>query len=142
MKFRTRKWIKPGDLNPNGGLFGGSLLKWIDEEAAIYAICQLDNTRVVTKYISEIDFLSPAREGDIIEMGIETTHYGTTSLTIRCLVRNKRTRHHLLAIDKIVFVNLDENGVPLPHGKSAGNSLEMPSPEQTAPRGRYEALYV
>ena len=49
MNFHTRKWIKPEDLNPNGSLFGGSLLKWIDEEAAIYAICQLENSNVVTK---------------------------------------------------------------------------------------------
>ena len=45
MNFHTRKWIKPEDLNPNGTLFGGSLLKWIDEEAAIYAIVQLDTFR-------------------------------------------------------------------------------------------------
>ena len=24
MNFHTRKWVKPGDLNPNGTLFGGS----------------------------------------------------------------------------------------------------------------------
>ncbi len=41
MNFHTRKWVKPEDLNPNGTLFGGSLLRWIDEEAAIYAIIQL-----------------------------------------------------------------------------------------------------
>ena len=34
MKFHTRKWVKPEDLNPNGTLFGGRLLAWIDEEAA------------------------------------------------------------------------------------------------------------
>ena len=50
MNFHTRKWVKPEDLNPNGTLFGGSLLRWIDEEAAIYAIVQLGNQRVVTKY--------------------------------------------------------------------------------------------
>jgi len=37
MKFYSRKWIKPEDLNPNGSLFGGRLLSWIDEEAAIFA---------------------------------------------------------------------------------------------------------
>ena len=26
MNFHTRKWVKPEDLNPNGTLFGGSLL--------------------------------------------------------------------------------------------------------------------
>ena len=35
MNFHTRKWVKPEDLNPNGTLFGGSLLRWIDEEAAV-----------------------------------------------------------------------------------------------------------
>ena len=41
ISYRTRKWVKPEDLNANGTLFGGSLLRWIDEEAAIYAIIQL-----------------------------------------------------------------------------------------------------
>ena len=52
MNFHTRKWIKPQDLNPNRSLFGGRLLEWIDEEAALYAIIQLENPRTVTKYIS------------------------------------------------------------------------------------------
>ncbi len=46
MEFRTRKLIKPEDLNAGHTLFGGQLLKWIDEEAAIYAMCQLNNRRV------------------------------------------------------------------------------------------------
>ena len=52
------------DLNPNHSLFGGRLLQWIDEEAALYAIIQLENTKVVTKFISEINFVSsmPNRE--------------------------------------------------------------------------------
>jgi acyl-CoA hydrolase len=118
MNFHTRKWVKPEDLNPNGTLFGGSLLKWIDEEAAIYSICQLDNKRVVTKYMSEINFLSSATLGDIIEMGIIATQFGTTSLTLFCEVRNKITRQSILTIDKIVFVNIDENFNPVPHGKT------------------------
>lgn len=118
MNFHTRKWVKPEDLNPNGTLFGGSLLKWIDEEAAIYAIVQLENQRCVTKYISEINFVSSARQGDIIELGMEAVKFGNTSLTLRCEVRNKLTRKTILAIDKIVFVSLDEEGNPKPHGKT------------------------
>lgn len=118
MNFHTRKWVKPEDLNPNGSLFGGSLLRWIDEEAAIYAIIQLDNQSVVTKYISEINFVSSARQGDIIEMGMEVVKFGHTSLTLRCEVRNKLTRKSILNIEKLVFVNLDENGRPAPHGKT------------------------
>lgn len=118
MNFHTRKWIKPEDLNPNGTLFGGSLLKWIDEEAAIYAIIQLDNPKVVTKYISEINFVSSAKIGDIIELGMTATDFGRTSLTLRCEVRNKLTRKSILVIEKLVFVNLDKDGNPSAHGKT------------------------
>ena len=118
MNFHTRKWVKPEDLNPNGTLFGGSLLRWIDEEAAIYAIIQLGNQRVVTKYISEINFVSSARQGDIIELGITATDFGRTSLTMTCHVRNKITRKSILTIDKMVFVNLGPDGLPAPPGKT------------------------
>jgi len=117
MNFYTRKWVKPEDLNPNGSLFGGTLLRWIDEEAVIYAIVQLGNPYVVTKYISEINFVSSAKQGDIIELGIEAVHFGTTSITMRCVVRNKITRMVILSIERLVFVNLDKEGTPTPHGK-------------------------
>ena len=68
MRFHTRKWVKPEDLNPNGTLFGGRLLEWIDEEAALYTIIQLENSKIVTKYISEINFMSSAKQGDIVEV--------------------------------------------------------------------------
>lgn len=116
IEFTTRKWVRPEDLNANGTLFGGSLLKWIDEEATIYTILQLGNRRVVTKIISEINFVSSAIEGDIIEMGLIATHFGNTSITMRAEVRNMITRKSILTVDHIVFVSLDENGKPHPHG--------------------------
>lgn len=58
MNFHTR--VNPGALSPNG-LVGGTLLRWIDEEAVIYAMVQLDTTYVVTKFISEINFVSSAK---------------------------------------------------------------------------------
>lgn len=119
MRFHTRKWVKPEDLNPNQSLFGGRLLQWIDEEAALYAIIQLENTHVVTKFISEINFIASPRQGDIIEIGIVATKFGSTSLTLRCEVRNKMTHQKILTIDRLVFVNLDKDGNPKPHGKTA-----------------------
>ncbi|MBD7958158.1 acyl-CoA thioesterase [Microbacterium sp. Sa4CUA7] len=116
VNFHTRKWVRPEDLNANGTLFGGSLLRWIDEEAAIYAIIQLGNYRVVTKFISEINFEASAVQGDLVEMGLTATHFGRTSLTMRAVVRNMITRQRILTIDKIVFVNVDEEGRPAPHG--------------------------
>lgn len=118
MRFHTRKWIKPEDLNANGTLFGGRLLEWIDEEAAFYAIIQLENPRTVTKLISEIDFVSSAKQGDIIEIGIEAVKFGNTSLTLRSEVRNKMTRQTIITIDRIVMVSMDEHGRPKAHGKT------------------------
>ncbi len=118
MNFYTRKWVKPEDLNAHGTLFGGSLLRWIDEEAAIYAIIQLGTNRCVTKYMSEINFINSARQGDIVELGIKATKFGRTSITLACEVRNKITQKSILTIESIVFVAVDENGVPRPHGRT------------------------
>jgi hypothetical protein len=116
INFHTRKWVRPEDLNAHGTLFGGSLLKWIDEEATIYAIVQLGNSHVVTKYMSEIDFVSSARQGDVIEMGLRATAFGRTSLTMRAEVRNMITRKTILSIERVVFVGLDASGAPVAHG--------------------------
>ena len=118
MRFHTRKWVKPGDLNANETLFGGRVLAWIDEEAALYSIIQLENKRVVTKYMSEINFMSSAEKGDIVEIGIEVAKFGKSSLTLNCEVRNKMTRETIVTVDNIIMVNLGKNGKPAPHGKT------------------------
>ncbi|GAB4164245.1 MAG: hotdog domain-containing protein [Winogradskyella sp.] len=118
MRFHTRKWVKPEDLNPNSTLFGGQLLAWIDEEVALYTIIQLENSRVVTKYMSEINFMASAKKGDIVEIGIEVIKFGKSSLTMKCEARNKMTRETILTVDKIIMVNLGSDGKPKPHGKT------------------------
>ena len=118
MRFHSRKWVKPEDLNANGTLFGGKVLAWVDEEAALYSIIQLENKKVVTKYISEINFMSTATAGDIVEIGIEVIEFGKTSLTLNCEVRNKMTLETIVTVDNIILVNLDDEGKPIPHGKT------------------------
>ncbi|GAA5521126.1 acyl-CoA thioesterase [Aliifodinibius salicampi] len=115
MQFFSRKLIKPQDLNASGTLFGGTVLSWIDEEAAIFVTCQLNKGNIVTKYMTEINFVSSAGLGDIIEIGMETVSFGRTSITVRCVVRNKFSKETIIKIDKIVFVNLDDDGRPAPH---------------------------
>lgn len=118
MRFRSRKWVKPEDLNPNGSLFGGQLLAWIDEELALYSIVQLENPRIVTKHMSEINFISSARQGDIIEIGIEIVKFGKTSLTLKSEARNMMTRETIITINNVTMVNLGPDGKPAPHGKT------------------------
>ncbi|QYJ67731.1 acyl-CoA thioesterase [Flavobacterium litorale] len=118
MKFHSRKWVKPEDLNPNGTLFGGKLLAWIDEEAALYSVVQLENQKVVTKHMSEINFMSSAKEGDIVEIGIEVVRFGKTSMVLKSEVRNMMTRETIITVDSITMVNLDSLGRPTAHGKT------------------------
>jgi acyl-CoA thioesterase YciA len=118
MRFHTRKWVKPEDLNPNGTLFGGKLLAWIDEELALYSIIQLENSRIVTKHMSEINFRSSAKQGDIVEIGIDVVKFGKTSIALKCEVRNMMTRETIITIDCITMVSLGIDGKPKPHGKT------------------------
>lgn len=139
MNFHSRKWVKPEDLNANQTLFGGSLLRWVDEEAAIYAIIQLGNERTVTKYMSEINFVSSAREGDIIEMGLAVVRWGTTSMTLKAVVRNVFTGEVIIKIDKIVMVALGEDGNPKPHGYSSVTYQRDRVPHRLASRRAHDA---
>lgn len=116
MEYRTRKMVMSKDLNPAGTLFGGRALEWIDEEAAIFAYCQLKYPgHLVTKAMSAIDFKAPAHRGEIVEIGTETVKVGTTSITIAISLRNKRTQQEIVRVNGIVFVNLGEDGKPKPH---------------------------
>ncbi|WP_295801565.1 hotdog domain-containing protein [uncultured Microbulbifer sp.] len=124
MKYYSRHFVKPGDLNPAQRLFGGQALAWIDEEAAIFAGCQMGTANIVTKLMSEIDFVSSAVCGDIVEFGFEVVGIGRTSLTVHCEMRNKQTRDLIVRVERIVFVALDADGKPAPH-KKAGLTLEQ-----------------
>ena len=124
MRFHTRKWVKPEDLNPTRTLFGGRLLAWIDEEIALYAIIQLESPRIVTKHMSEINFRSSAKQGDIVEIGIDIIKFGTTSLTLMCEVRNMMTKETIITIDKITMVSVSLDGKSQPHGKTKMEFVE------------------
>jgi len=119
MHFLSRRLVMPNDLNYANSLFGGRALEWIDEEAAIYAICKLETNCLVTKHIGAISFESAALQGDVVEFGLETKRVGRTSITITCLVRNKHTKKTICLADDIVFVKVDAiTRKPTPHGKT------------------------
>ncbi len=130
MQFYSRKLIKPGDLNANNTLFGGQLLKWIDEEAGIYAMSKLDSIRVVTKYMSEINFVSSAKQADVVEIGLAFQCLGNSSITFRCVVRNIFTKKTIISIDKIVFVKVGKDGKAVPHGKTVEEITSLKADHQ------------
>lgn len=74
--------ISPTHINPYGRLFGGHLLKWIDELAGIVAI-RHSGTIVTTAAIDNLQFRAPAYKGDIVVLRGMVTYVGRTSMEVR-----------------------------------------------------------
>jgi acyl-CoA hydrolase len=73
--------VLPNDTNPLGILLGGRLLYWMDIAAAICAQLHSQNI-AVTVALDHMEFRSPAKTGDIIEIEAQVTHVFYTSLEI------------------------------------------------------------
>ena len=74
--------ICPAHINHYGRLFGGQLLKWIDELAGIVAIRHCGGT-VTTAAIDNLQFQAPAYTGEMIVLQGRVTYVGRTSMEIR-----------------------------------------------------------
>ena len=128
-----RKLVMPGDENPAKRLFGGRLMQWADEAAALFAMCQMRTKSVVTLKISEVLFKNPALSGDILEFWTRNKKVGRTSLTVECVVMRKHIGpavtngyvddpKSLILSCEFVFVALGEDGKPTPHELSASTA--------------------
>ncbi len=74
--------ICPAHINHYGRLFGGQLLKWIDELAGIVAIRHSGST-VTTAAVDNLQFQAPAYTGDMIVLRGLITYVGRTSMEVR-----------------------------------------------------------
>lgn len=112
----NRRLVIAKDLNGANKLFGGTILAWIDEQAYIEVISLLKTNNVVTKYISEIEFISGAIVGDVVEIKTNFEKAGKTSVTLKVEVCNFTTQKKIATVNEIVMVNVDDQGQPKPHG--------------------------
>lgn len=112
--------IMPGDLNAADRLFGGRLMEWVDEIAALFCMTQLSRKQIVTKKISEVIFNEAADKRDVLEFLCRVKSSGRTSITIECLVVTRifsvEEKSKLIVGCDLVFVSIDEHGRPEPHG--------------------------
>lgn len=112
----NRRLVMAKDLNGANKLFGGTILAWIDEQAYIEVISLLKTNNVVTKYMSEIEFISGAKVGEVVEIKTQFTKAGKTSVTLKVEVCNFTTQKRIATVNEIVMVNVDGEGQPKPHG--------------------------
>ncbi|MBD0325257.1 MAG: acyl-CoA thioesterase [Pyrinomonadaceae bacterium] len=82
--------LLPRDTNPQGTIFGGIILSYIDMAGAIEAHRRTRLERFVTVAMREVIFHQPVFVGDLVSFYAETVRIGTTSITIRVIVEAER----------------------------------------------------
>ncbi len=107
------------DLGGGDRLFGGTMLAWLDEAGASYAMKRARVSTIVTRHIEAMDFLAPGRVGDVLAIYGRVERVGTTSISIEMKVfaedpASGATRE--IVTTTFVFVNVDKWGkkTPLP----------------------------
>lgn len=118
--------VRPTHINHYGRLFGGELLKWIDELAGIVAT-RHSNAMVTTAAIDNLQFKAPAYAGDMIVLQGWVTRVGRSSMEIRVdtyteALDGTRTAINRAYID-MVAINSDGVAIEVP-------DLLIETPEQ------------
>lgn len=113
------KLVMPQNLNPANRLFGGQMMAWIDEAAALYVMSQLRTKSIVTVTVSNLTFETPVLNGDVLEFHCSTSKLGTTSIDVLVEVKkldvgSQETKNVVTC--SIKFVNIGADGRPCPHG--------------------------
>ena len=115
MEYATQRLVMYPHLNAAGILFGGTALAWVDEDAIIFAQNLLETNKIATVKMSEVVFKSVANIGDILISEVELVRIGNTSITVKCVLRNKTTNSVIIQVDEVVMVALDYNKQPTQH---------------------------
>lgn len=110
----VQRIMMPMDANPAGNVYGGSILKYLDEVASIVAF-RHTRMNVVTASIDRMDFLAPMHVGDILILKAAINYTGRTSMEVgvRVEAENPHTGRVVHAGScYLTMVALDDQGVP------------------------------
>ena len=111
--------ILPELLNDRGTLFGGNLLKWMDEVAYITATRFL-HEHMVTVLVEHVKFQKPILPGNIIEIVGPMVNVGCVKVQVNVevwLSGNKSGDHAKCAEGIFFFSVLNEEGKPVRIGR-------------------------
>ena len=120
---KSRVLMMPRDTNAAGTIFGGVILSYIDQAGAEEAICH-GARRVVTVAMNQVVFHEPVFVGDLVSFYTELITVGRSSVTVKVLVKSARRydRDELVDVTEaeITYVNVDQNGRPIPIAQPRG----------------------
>jgi acyl-CoA hydrolase len=113
------KIVLPEHLNDYGFLFGGNLLKWVDEIAYIRVSLDVPGRKFVTVGLDEVEFRHQIVKGQILCFTCDRIRIGRTSVTYHVEVFGERYQAEgrpVLFDTRITLVCVDDNGVKTPIG--------------------------
>ena len=111
--------MMPKDTNARGTIFGGVILSYIDQAAAVAAYKQ-SNKNFVTKAMNAVEFVSPVHLGDVVSFYARILRIGRTSLTVKVDVEAERAQpegqKQLVKVTEaeVVCVAVNPQGRPIP----------------------------
>ena len=114
--------MMPKDTSPNGTIFGGVILGYIDQAGAIGAIHEVvrkggEVPRLVSVALSKVEFKQPVLVGDVVRFRTQLVRIGRTSITMDVQVEAERGTQILpVTAAEIVYVGLDRQS-PQPRPK-------------------------
>ncbi len=116
--MENHKLVMPSNLNQYGYLFGGDLLKWVDEYAWIAATLEYPDCNFVTFGMDKVEFKKSVKEGTILKFIVEKNKAGITSVQylVHVYRGNNMATNDLIFSTHVTLVRIAHNGqkAPLP----------------------------
>ena len=128
--------LLPRDTNPQGTIFGGIILSYIDIAGAVEAHRRTGVERFVTVAMREVIFHQPVYVGDLVSFYAKTSAIGTTSITVRLVVEAERyggTSERIKVTEaEVIYVAVDANRRKMRINKEALQGLEDVEQHETS----------
>lgn len=113
----NQHFVMSNHLNGSGQLFGGIMLQWLDEAAAMFAQDVAEFDKVVTISVTEVVFKTPGKLGTRVRMYGRPLRFGRSSLTLemRASAYDASIGYHVdMTTCQFTFVCIDDFGRPYP----------------------------
>ena len=115
MKYIASTIVRASDIGLNNYLFGGTLLRWLDEYGALFVYKYLKHTFVTYK-IDKTYFLKPAQQGDCIDFYVTNVQFNKVSVNFDLVAKiNNCDPPKQIINTHMTFVAIsNENYKPMP----------------------------
>lgn len=122
----TARLMMPTDANVAGNVFGGAIMRYMDEIAGIVA-WRHAGRNCVTASIDRMDFYAPVFVGNVLILKATVNYVGRTSMEVGVRIEaqdpsTRKTTH--TGSCHLTFVAIDDKGKPTPIPKLIPTTLE------------------